>query len=272
MSNLLKAGFFRLRKSSIYWMFVILTIVIAIFNLIKFNNTEFQTTLIKVLNDYIIYIGIFIAIFISIFVGKEYSDGIIRNKIIVGHSRISIYLSKLLLSIIASIFCELIYVFTVYLIGIHIYKSTQLSISQILLCILNSFLVIVEYCSIFNFITMNSSEITFSTVASIIIFIAICVIEQYFGYIANSQKFINNTFIDENGNEQIISQEPNPNYPGDSKVKIAKIVYYSIPLGQANKISNLDFESLNILPIFSISAIFLLNLLGIFLFLKKEIK
>ena len=34
------------------------------------------------INEYLIYIGLFMSMFISIFVGKEYSEGIIRNKII----------------------------------------------------------------------------------------------------------------------------------------------------------------------------------------------
>lgn len=42
---------------------------------------------------YSFFIGILSAIFCSLFTGTEYSDGTIRNKIVVGHSRISIYLS-----------------------------------------------------------------------------------------------------------------------------------------------------------------------------------
>ena len=86
MIKLLKAGLFRVKKDNILYIFIILTCFIAIFTIAKnIPNREIQFD--KLVNTYIMYIGLLIAIFISIFVGKEYSQGIIRNKIIVGHNR-----------------------------------------------------------------------------------------------------------------------------------------------------------------------------------------
>ena len=82
MIKLLRAGFFRLRKEIIFWLFMFFSLGTAIFILNKwyYNNAD---SLDKVLNEFILYIGFFISIFVSIFVGKEHSEGIIRNKIIV---------------------------------------------------------------------------------------------------------------------------------------------------------------------------------------------
>ena len=85
MSKLLKAGFFRLKKDVIFWLFIFMTIGLAVFNLFKSKSSNIMLD--RVVYEFIMYIGLFIAIFISIFVGKEHSEGIIRNKIIVGHSR-----------------------------------------------------------------------------------------------------------------------------------------------------------------------------------------
>lgn len=82
MIKLLKAGFFRLKKDVVFWLFIFLSIGIAGYTLFRLTSSE-DIVLDKVINDYIMYIGLFIAIFVSIFVGKEYSQGIIRNKIIV---------------------------------------------------------------------------------------------------------------------------------------------------------------------------------------------
>ena len=78
--------------------------------------------------------------------------------------------------------------------------------------------------------------------------------------------------IDENGNKYVISQEINPNYPGDQKVKIAKIIYLLIPQGQAMEIANNDFELMKQMPIYSIILIIFINIFGIFIFSKKELK
>lgn len=82
MGKLLRAGFFRLKKETIFWVFVFLSIGIAGITLYRFYDNNLSS-LDRLINEYIWYIGIFIAIFVSIFVGKEYSQGIIRNKIIV---------------------------------------------------------------------------------------------------------------------------------------------------------------------------------------------
>lgn len=271
MYKLLRAGFFRLRKDIIFWLFLFLTIGTAGLTILKYNSSWSEVVLDKVANNFVMYIGLFIAIFVSIFVGKEYSEGIIRNKLIVGHSRMSIYLSKLIICVSASILCELIYIAVVLLIGTPLFGKIQMSLSQFLMSIVDTCLVIIAYCSIFNFITMICSEVTVSTTISILIFIIMFIAEASLGYIANASKYITNSYW-ENGVEQIISQEPDPNYPGDEKVKLAKTIYLFIPQGQASKISNIDTELLYKMPIYSIILISIINISGIYLFSRKELK
>lgn len=78
MYKLLKADFYRLKKDIMFWLFVFLSIGIAIF-ILEFSNLSIE----RLMNQYLTFIGLLISIFISIFVGKEYSDGILRNKVIV---------------------------------------------------------------------------------------------------------------------------------------------------------------------------------------------
>ncbi len=82
MCKLLKAGFFRLKKDLMLWLFIFLTIGISIYTLC-YSTTLEGVRLDTLINKFIQYVGIFIAIFVSVFVGKEHSEGIIRNKIIV---------------------------------------------------------------------------------------------------------------------------------------------------------------------------------------------
>lgn len=271
MIKLLKAGLFRVKKDNILYIFIILTCFIAIFTIAKnIPNREIQFD--KLVNTYIMYIGLLIAIFISIFVGKEYSQGIIRNKIIVGHNRKAIYLVNLIISIIVSIFCEMIYFLLIFIVGNILHAKMELSLSQYLMSILNTCLVIISFCSIYNFISMICKNITVSTVLCIILFILMFIGENAVGLTAFSRRYIEHSMIDENGNKYIISQEINPNYPGDQKVKIAKIIYLLIPQGQAMEIANNDFELMKQMPIYSIILIIFINIFGIFIFSKKELK
>lgn len=83
MIKLLKAGFFRLKKEVLFWVFLFLTIGLACFTLFRNASSPSEVTLDSFFNEYMLYIGLLIAIFVSIFVGKEHSEGILRNKIIV---------------------------------------------------------------------------------------------------------------------------------------------------------------------------------------------
>ena len=270
MIKLLKAGFFRLKKDVIFWLFIFLTIGMAGFTLFRYLSNE-GVYLDKILNEFIMYIGLFIAIFVSIFVGKEYGQGIIRNKIIVGHSRISIFLSNLIISIVVSLLCELIYLIIVFLIGIPLFGQMQMSFSQFTIVLLNTALVIISFCSIYNFITMICSEITISISICIILFVAMFVAQAALGFTANSRKYIEHDFWD-NGNKYIISQEPDPNYPGDEKVKQARTLYLSIPQGQAMKIGGNDLTYSAQMAISSIILIGVVNIVGVCIFSKKELK
>ena len=288
MIKLLRAGFFRLKKEIMFWLFIIVTIAVAG---IRILTTVHYEPLDKFLYDYIIYIGLFIAMFVSVFVGKEHSEGIIRNKIIVGHNRISIYISKLIISIVVSLLCEFIYIAIMYLIGSKIYKPLQMTISQLSIIILNAVLIIITYCSIFNLISMICSEITISVVMCVIIFVIMFVAEMIIGKTANEPKYITSSSWD-NGVRTIISQELNPNYPGDDIVNLAKKIYLLLPQGQAQLITNSKLtdsdeikeqlytkeeieeyiKTIYQMPIYSLIVIGVVNIGGLYLFSKKELK
>ncbi len=271
MSKLLNADFFRLRKNIIFWLFIFLTIGASGIILLKYYFSENVVVLDKVINEFIVYIGLLIAIFISLFVGQEYSEGNIKNKIVVGHKRKSIYLSNLIVCVTASILCEIAYIITTSLIGTVLFGNFQMPLTDLVMSILDTFLIIIVYCSIFNFITMICSEITISITVNILLFITIFIVVAALGYVANSPEYLTNSYW-EDGVETIISQEPNPNYPGDLKVNFAKAIYLLIPQGQANDIANLNMEYIYQMPFYSIILSFTINIIGVYIFSKKELK
>lgn len=101
MIKLLNAGFERLRKNKIFWLLITFTIGLALIliftqysDMKEYNEVKKIEQLIL---NYSMMMGIVIAIFTSLFLGVEYSDGTIRNKISIGHKRINIYLSNLII-------------------------------------------------------------------------------------------------------------------------------------------------------------------------------
>ena len=73
------------------------------------------------------------AVFIGVFVGTEYSDGTLRNKLIIGHSRSSIYISNLIVCTTAGIIMHLTYIITTILLGNLLLEDSTLTFKKILL-------------------------------------------------------------------------------------------------------------------------------------------
>ena len=97
--------------------------------------------------------------------------------------------------------------------------------------------------------------------------------------VANATKFIDNVYLDAQGNQQIEKVE-NANYPGDEKKKICQILSNINPTGQTNEISNIltryseeeNTDNIKTLLIYSVGLTFVVNGMGIYLFNRKELK
>ena len=115
MIKLLRGDFIRLFKSKVFWICTIFMLSVAILCLYgrwdqinRMQDFEY-TSPDSLLFSGTFYIGIVIAIFVGIFVGTDHSNGMIRNKHIVGHSRLSMYFSNLIICITASLIMHFIW-------------------------------------------------------------------------------------------------------------------------------------------------------------------
>ena len=287
MYKLLNAGFSRLMKNKIFLGIVIITIIIAlglVLNRIS-SSVFFENEIEPVLTNYILFIGFFIAIFTSLFVGTEYSDGAIRNKIVVGHTRKNIYLSNLIISIAVGLFIEFVYLMLVMIIGIPTLGGLQIPIDKLLFILLDMVLIIIAYSSIFNFITLICSDITIATVACILVFISMFVVSEFVvSPTANDKKYYSSYVTNENGEIIETQKHLNPNYVGDFAKQVYKNILYIIPSGQAFQIqttmSNLSFENdrymtdtdIKLAGLYSLGLIIAINGIGIYFFKRKDLK
>ena len=286
MYKLLKANFFRLVKNKIFWGIVIITILIAnfiLFNTILNQQGEIKEGIDNILVMYIHFIGIFIAIFTSLFVGTEYSDGALRNKIVIGHSRKHIYLANLITSIVVGICIELIYMLVITVVGIPTLGTLQMTTEKFLFIVLDIIFIIIAYASIFTCVTLLCSDITVSTVTCIILVLVMLVVSMALSSTANATKYYENYSQNENGEIEVY-QEPNPGYPGDFKKNVAKTILYCIPTGQASQIASqvnkhpfqmVDYMSDNELKtafLYSLGMTVCITGLGIYCFKRKDLK
>lgn len=100
MRNLLAANFHALFKSRVFWITLAATALVSAYVVSANYNAEVQASENPIyLNDVFFtvyqFIGVILAAVTSLIIGVEYSDGTIRNKLVVGHRRSEVYLAAL---------------------------------------------------------------------------------------------------------------------------------------------------------------------------------
>lgn len=124
MSKLLIADFYRMYHNKRLWLCVASMIVIAIFFIVmQYSAMDYTVDFSRVIFLPMTFYGIATSALISFFVGDDFSDGVIRNKMVAGRSRSAIYLSNLICAWSA---CVLVYTVTVKVtvgIGINLFQN-----------------------------------------------------------------------------------------------------------------------------------------------------
>ena len=100
MTKLLSANFFRLKKNKCFWVCMIFMLAAGVFfPVMRYVDMQKSGTVNTLDNGFFacaLFIGVLASVFCSLFIGTEYSDGTIRNKVVVGQKRSAIYLSNLI--------------------------------------------------------------------------------------------------------------------------------------------------------------------------------
>ena len=274
MIKLLNAGFTRLRKNKLFWLLTIFSVGLGIFMIYtQYSDMKKYEEVIEVeqlMLNYSTIVGIVIAIFTSLFLGVEYSDGAIRNKISIGHKRINIYLSNLIIVTITSLFSYIVFLVIVASIGIPLFGIITLPISKLLMLLGCIFVTIIAYTGIFTFMAMIISNKTITAVVSIML---------VFGMMMNAMICFNKleapktiqeaTMI--NG-EIKIEEVPNPKCPSEKQKKVYRTMLDINPAGQMFQIAGRTVPNLIVLPLYSLSIIVVFTGAGLVLFQKKELK
>ena len=256
MIKLLNAGFTRLRKNKLFWILAIFSIGLALLMIYSrysdMKNFGDTVEVEQLIFNYSTSIGIVIAIFTSLFLGVEYSDGVIRNKVSIGHKRTNIYLSNLIITSITSLFSYILFMLIIIALGIPLFGKITLSISSFIMLISCILIMIISTSSIFTFIAMFALT-NMNTL--------------------QAPKFIETASItNQETNEFEMKQEPNPKYPSETKKKVCQILLDINPAGQGFQIADGYIANTKVLPLYSLGIIVVFTGAGLVLFKKKELK
>ncbi len=280
MTKLLRANFARLCKEKI---FLICAAFMALYGLIlcialnysmHLNNTEIPFDSVFLygygLYGYLAVPGILMSALCSVFIGTEFSEGTIRNKIIVGRTRTEIYLSNFITCAIAGILLNISYMVIVCSVGIPLFGFFHASAPVMFNLILDGTLMMVSYAEVFTFLSMMVQNKTNTAIISLIgVILIMCMSIVLILRIAEPE------FIDAleivNG-EQIWKTIRNTRYLSQTARALCQFVIDLLPTGQSLQISGMNAPHLWLMALYSTIITLGANTAGVFIFRRKDLK
>lgn len=213
------------------------------------------------------------AICISMTVGTEYSDGVIRNKLIVGHTRRNLYFSTLLLHTAVSFLMIVLHGVVSYGLGYLLFGGFQTEFSRLVYIIACSVLANLVFVALFVGISMNGSNKAVTVVVTIVLYIAILYLTAFIGARLSAEEMTYDGIrILSDGTMQLGELVKNPNYVSGMTRTVLEFIYDLIPTGQIIQMQSEGFVPCIHFPVLSAVLIVLNTAAGYLLFRKKDIK
>ncbi len=236
MTRLLRACMRRYTHNAIFWIATLLTLGIAVIVSFSARRTFYDDAM--VITQMVIH-----AVMISWVVGKEFKEGIFRNKAIVGHSKGTIFLAELLSAVGIAFVIYLLY--AGIFVAVNFYEVPLLPASLIAKIFIDY--VLLNMCLAAIFVTISCLFSNQALIAIVnIIFVLLMVVgsQRFYGELSQPQyleryETMNSEWIDENGNirykeVKIEGSEylvDNPTYVGGIKRDIYETLYNLSPYG-----------------------------------------
>ena len=237
MRDLLSANLLRLKKNNAFWgaMGVSFGLALAtVIDVYRVAQTFGGTTSVDAeLFKYAAFIGILAAELIPLFFGTEYSNGAIRNKLIVGQSRLSIYFANLITGFAACVLCSAAYMLGCMALGIPLLGWFTQPPALLFTALIGSLLMMAAFCAIFTFVTMNCAKKSTSVVICLLGTFAAFIWAFVIHSMLEAPEFIQGYEMSVNGQVVNAVPEPNPNHLTGLKREVYQFLFDLLPSGQS---------------------------------------
>lgn len=262
MISLLSAGFARLFRSLSFRIgcAVMMLLPVTSVLLTYADKSNPREPLDGVYNAGVAVIWFIIAIFVSLFIGRDYDEKTLNNKIIAGHSRISIYLADLIVTLTGAVIMQAAAIIAGSAAAIPLFGmftepfSTVIVTQAVILCGMAVYTALVLFIS--TLITSKSH----AQAAAMFIVLAM--------FISGNAVFDNVQKLRDQAVQQNI---PYTELVPENSVK--DILYYALPASQADVVirGGMPEKAGEMIGI-DIAAAILFTAAGMFMFRRKNIK
>lgn len=278
MSKLLRANMVRLWKNKMFWLCMGGMLIYAVAYMLYAGHNSFSPitreayTLEHYYFQFLLYVGFFFAVVTSMFLGTEYSEGTIRNKLIVGHTRANVYLANLIVTFVAALLVMCVW-FIGALVGVPALGFFTLTPADLVGYFLFCVLLAAAYSAVNTFVAMLSSK---NIIAVVLVSVAmiLCAAVLYDALEA-PEKISSLSGVTFSGTVpmEIVGEEVlNPKYTGGAMRFVFQMLMDVLPTGQSVNVAFLKIERPVTMILSSVIVTVGITALGIKLFCKKDLK
>ncbi len=277
MRKLLNANFSLLWKNTVLWLGMGMMLAFsaaAMLNGCRQAMAEagsgFQYTLDQYYFNLAPLIGLACAVFTSLFLGTEHSDGTLRNKLVVGHSRGRVYLANLTACFAATLLMTAALLAGglagIPALGLWCMDGLSLGVYLGLLALAAAAL-----CAIFTLIGMVCPNRATGAVVSMLLFLGLLVAGSMLYNRLTEPELVSGVVITAEG-MQMTEPSPNPDYLSGAMRAVYEFLVDFLPTGQCIQIADLSVARPLRMAASSLFITLAVTAGGMFAFQKKNLK
>lgn len=237
MLNLLHSEIYRLRHDCIFYILLCAAVLSGVVYGITASEGSFD-------DMFVVPLFAISAVYISLSVGREYADGTLRNKIIVGKKKTDIFAVKLIVNIAVSIIDV-----TAFLIPctalLSVNVLSKIPNSVLLWTLLGFLLLNISWAVIFTFVSLLISSREIAAILNFILIIAIMFASYQLEFAIGQPEFIlNEELSNQPMSEEEVKQIQNGTFAGSYATEIddnGVVTYYKTVITEKSEQANPAF-------------------------------
>lgn len=268
MINLITMGLSKMVRSLVFRIGMIIMALYPVFIVmvsLTGRGTE-SGPLDGVYNSGLAMIGLLIGAFVSILIGQDYTEKTVNNKIMAGHSRISIYLADFIVAFSGVIMMQVTSMISGSVLAIPLFGMYTKPLGDIFRVELIVLCILAVYTAASLFVTTIVNSKNYAVAASMIITILIF-FSGMMAYQVITDEKVEKRLDEENGIVHEVSEKD------ENMLKVFGVIYDIDPQSQVCVISENEFpENAAKIVISDIAAITVLTAAGLINFCRKDIK
>lgn len=271
MCKLLRANFYRLRRSQALWLCTAGAFALsAAFLLGAHVSEDGATTLDDMFMQMFPFLSILQAAFTSLFLGAEYQDGTLRNKLIAGHSRWTVYGAYLAAAAVGCVAIVLGWL-AGCAVGALRFGWFTMPARTMLLVLSVILLLTAALAAIFTLVGLLLPNRAAAAVVSIVLAFALILAGSFFYNALTEPELTQSAVATENGFEYS-DPVPNPYYVSGSRRTVYQFAVDALPTGQAIQLANRELTRPALSMAASVGIVLLCAAAGMIFFRRKDLK